>query len=922
MIGTPSYMAPEQAQGWAREIGHAADIYSLGAIFYEMLTGRPPIKGETQAETLRLVIEEDPVTPSHLRPKMSFDLETICLKCIARDPQKRYSSALELADDLDRFLDGEPVLARRTPVWERALKLAQRHPVKAVMLAMSLMASGVIFGAVQHAQKQESDRIRHAQERETDRINGLVQTGEEEVFKAQGAVAQENWADARTIVAGLLSRVENERESRLVKLRQWAQALNEQARCSLEEQSAVEEVRQLLASFRQLRDEALFLDTRFDGLDPGNSLEATCRSARAGLGVFGASVEGDDWILAKLPAELTDEQKVEVADGFYELLLILADAVSQLPAAEPRQRAEQALRIVDQAPAVRPGATRAYHLRRSAYLEAAADLDGAALERDLAERVAPENAFDLFLVGRELFRKSEWKGAITYFEAVIQKEKNHFWSQCLLAICHFQIREPASARFGFAACLKERPDCVWLYLLHGLACAAEGERIRDIARSSPEQATGLAVAALKRFEIADADYRQALNLLGPSASDAGLRYALFVNRGIIQLQRQDFAAAAADFEEAIRLNNCRVEAVRWLAEVYRRQGRTYDALEQLAKAIRVQPNRADLHRSRADLFLGLERSDLRDVAWHALELRIAQLSSERRDAALRELEIAIRCESSGKPALIGLDRTKQAVIFRVTHRSLEALKACDAALELAPQIELAHQLRIHELLDLKRYDDLLHACDLALRAIKLSPDLYLLRGMAKDGLADYRGATDDYTLALSLLPESPRVLCRRGWSHLAYDSDRHALRDFEDAVRLDPNDADAYSGRGLARARRGLYLEGVTDADRSLQLRQKDWRMHYNAACTYFESALAVDAQSRKTGPPATRVEKPYIDRAVKLVRLALELAPEEQRSVLLQKTIPNDRAMKPFRQHLRKSLEGLKFEQQPRPRLAVAAPG
>jgi tetratricopeptide (TPR) repeat protein len=257
----------------------------------------------------------------------------------------------------------------------------------------------------------------------------------------------------------------------------------------------------------------------------------------------------------------------------------------------------------------------------------------------------------------------------------------------------------------------------------------------------------------------------------------------------------------------------------------------------------------------------------------------------------------------------------------VTHRSHEVLKACKAALELAPQIELAHQLRIHELLDLKRYGELLHACDLALHTIKPSAELYLLRGMAKDGLADYSGATDDYTMALSLQPDSPRVLCRRGWSYLADDSDRHALRDFEDAVRLDRNDADAYSGRGLARARLGLYLDAVTDADKSLQLRQKDWRMHYNAACTYFESALAVDSQSRKTGPPAIRAEKPYIDRAVKLVSLAVELAPVEQRTVLLQKTIPNDRAIKPFRQHLKKLLEGLKFEQQPRPRLA-AAPG
>jgi tRNA A-37 threonylcarbamoyl transferase component Bud32 len=138
IMGTPSYMSPEQAAGQSKEIGPAADVYGLGAILYELLVGHPPFKGNSMLDTLEQVRPRDPVPPRQLQSKLPRDLETICLKCLQKKPQWRYASAADLAGDLKRFLDGEPVRARPPHWWGQLARWTAREPWAALGIACGM----------------------------------------------------------------------------------------------------------------------------------------------------------------------------------------------------------------------------------------------------------------------------------------------------------------------------------------------------------------------------------------------------------------------------------------------------------------------------------------------------------------------------------------------------------------------------------------------------------------------------------------------------------------------------------------------------------------------------------------------------------------------------------------------------------------
>jgi serine/threonine-protein kinase len=571
VIGTPSYMAPEQARGDVRELGPHSDLYSLGAMLYEFITGKPPFRGRTSMDIVVKVTREEVVPPSRLQPDVPRDLETICIKCLQKEPAKRYTNCYELAEDLNRFLIGEPIQARPVGNSERVVRWCRRNPGWAAMWGgiaalLLLVAGGSMYAAISiNAAKHQAD------------ANALIARKNEEQAKKNEEKAREFGNSAGQAYATLVGEVQEK----------------------LKDKPALQDLKQqiLLPAIKGLESLIARMEDNKDAFNQRNLAQAHLKMGwlYRELGQidqaykhFQETHKLRESIALDNPDE--DEARVQLATSWKDLGDIALHSMGD--AARARADYQRGLAIaIDLAAHPRsdqPSLMERQRVVADLYYKLGDIADG------------PVEARTYYT--QALVRRQEWRKAHPELADPILDIANCYHD---LAKVSFHSRDPQAARNYFEECLKlreeylkMRPQSVFAKLL----LAFEYERLGDfqIREGRPEQGKNSLQNALARYdELVKADPKNEENKkhLSRATYLLGTAYLRLHNTKLaaenyakaLQMRRalaeRDFANAPKQKDYMVNLARCGFPeaAVKMAEEIHQKSPRDVDTLLNLMR---------------------------------------------------------------------------------------------------------------------------------------------------------------------------------------------------------------------------------------------------------------------------------------------------------------------------------------------------
>jgi tetratricopeptide (TPR) repeat protein len=800
VVGTPEYMSPEQAEPNQLDIDTRSDIYSLGVLLYELLTGTTPLerkrlKGAALLEVLRLIREEEPPRPSarlstleelptvaanrglepqKLSVQVRGELDLVVMKCLEKDRNRRYETANALAQDLQRYLRDEPVQACPPSAAYRFRKFATRNKGRlaaaaGVLLVLTAIAANFGWALGDRAARQEQAALE-----EVARRAAVAQQVRDLLSTARALLVEDKLGAARQKLGAARARLDADRPM-LTELAAELDAL----------EAELDRFQQFLALIDQAYegDSVHSIEMALAGRGASNKPRALRRVAHPqrprgevvpflleALGRYQILTRAD-WTSALERSPLGPHQVAKVRQAAYEALLWLAESSMHHDQEHPSGRkispeaaARQALIYLARAEtAHRP--TFAFFAVRATCHKRLKDEPSARADAELARRTRPTLAFDHTLTGLAAYDDRDLVKSVKAFEAALRLEPAHYWSMIRLGACWCDLgRGPedyTTAVAAFTGCILQRPDYA-----HAYYCRAN------------------ALEHLGRYEEVVADSSRAIELnpqFAPSWANRGMAY--------IKLGQPD--KALADCSRSIELHPRGSHGWNIRGIAFYRLGQTDKALADFNQAVKLDPANAIIWTNRGVTHLRLNQPDL----------------------ALADYAEAIKRDPSYILAWIN-----RASAYLDLGQPAKAIADASQAIELSPDFAMGWYNRGLGYLGLDRPDQAV--ADFS-RAIELEPGYapsWGSRGLAYQKLRQLDKSLADFARHLELDSKDPKVWNGRGTTYLALNQLDKALADFAKAIEVNPKYAKAWGNQAVVYLQMGRRDKAVVSCTRAIEL--------------------------------------------------------------------------------------------------------